>query len=61
MAERVRKPEGKTDEQFDLARRRSSHSSLRSGLLWISVIARSVLCGIVTWTFYADPSALAGI
>jgi hypothetical protein len=61
IAERVGKLEGKTHEQFDLARRRSCHHSLRSGILWISVIARSVLCGSVAWTFPADQSALAGI
>jgi len=61
IAERVGKLDGKTHEQFYLARRRSRHHSLRSGLLWIALIALAVPFGIVTWTLSADPLALAGI
>ena len=61
IAEHVEKLDGKTHEQFYLARRRSRHHSLRSGLLWIALIARAVPFGILALTLSADLSALASI
>jgi hypothetical protein len=53
IPERAGKLEGKTHEQLYLARRRSCHHSLRSGLLWISVIARPVFWVKVAWVHSA--------
>jgi hypothetical protein len=53
ILDRAGKLEGKTNEQLDLARRRSSDNSLRFGILWIAVIARPVLWAMVAWVHSA--------